>query len=262
MNRLLWRTLLACGALVTVVGVSPAFAQSRPAAKTPPGLVSWYEANGNAKDSKGHNNGAIHGGVTFSAGDPGRAFNFNGSTGYVSVGDPADLRSNGHDFTIAARVWFNSNLSPAGSPSKPCYADGGSGCDMSIVTKMTPTSNGVGPNTNGWRLVKQSDDSIWFCLGALDNGCVAGSTTTAISTTLVVPHVWYEVVGVYSQSGGMSLYVNGKLEDHATGANSVNNDTAPFLFGYYPGESFLWGRLNQVQYFNKALSASEISALP
>lgn len=231
---MLWRTLLACGALVAVVGVPSEFAQIRQASKSaasPPGLVSWYKANGNAKDSKGHNNGAIHGGVTFSAGDPGRASNLNGSTDYISVGDPADLRSIGHNFTIAARVLFNSNVSSAGSPSQPCHADGGPGCDMSIVTKMTGTSSAAGANSNGWRLVKQSDNSIWFCLGALDNGCVAGSSTTAISTTRVVPHVWYEVVGVYSQTGGMSLYVNGKLEDTASGANAVNDDTAPLLFG-------------------------------
>jgi len=228
----------------------------------PAGLISWYKADGNAKDSRGHNNGTIYGGVSYAAGNPGKAFSFDGSTGYVSVGDPSDLRGNGRDFTIAARVWFASNVSPVGSPSQPCHADGGSGCDMSIVTKMAGVAEGSTPNSNGWRLVKQSDNHVWFCFGATDNGCVAGSTTTAISTTAVVPDHWYEIVGVYNTTSGVSIYVNGQLQDNVSGAGAVNDDTAPMLFGYYPGESFLWGRLNEIQYFDRSLTGSQIRLLP
>jgi hypothetical protein len=130
---------------------------------------------------------------------------------------------------------------------------------MSIVTKM---AGGTPPNSNGWRLVKQSDDHIWFCFGAGGNGCVAGSTTTAVSTTAVSPHRWYEVVGVYNKASGISIYVNGQLQDTVSGAGAVDTDTAPMLFGYYPGESFLWGRLNEIQYFDTSLTASQIGSLP
>jgi hypothetical protein len=228
----------------------------------PAGLISWFKADGNAKDSRGHHNGKIVGGVSYAAGNPGKAFNFDGSTGYISAGDPAALRSDGRDFTIAARVWFASNVSPVGSPSQPCHADGGPGCDMSIVTKMAAVVDGSTPNSNGWRLVKQSDNHIWFCFGAGGNGCVAGSTTTAISTTAVAAHRWYEIVGLYSKTGGISIYVDGQLQDNVSGAGAVDDDTAPMLFGYYPGESFLWGRLNQIQYFDRSLTASQIRSLP
>lgn len=254
------RLLVLAGLLSTCTLLAPGVALAASKTSGPPaGLISWYKADGNAKDSVGHNNGTTHGGVTYAAGDPGEAFSFNGSTGYVSVGDPIDLRSDGKNFTIAARVWFTSNSSPAGSPSQPCHADGGPGCDMSIVTKMAAGST---PNSNGWRLVKQSDNHIWFCFGANGNGCVAGSDTTAISTTAVVPDRWYEVVGVYSKTSGISIYVNGKLQDRVSGAGAVDNDAASMLFGYYPGESFLWGRLNQIQYFDTSLTAAQIILLP
>jgi hypothetical protein len=261
------RGLLAFALLTCVIAglsavVSSALARSVKHPQPPKGLVSWYQADRNAKDSQGHNNGTLHGGVSYAAGDPGEAFSFDGSTGYVSVGDPSALRSDGRDFTIAARVWFASNVSPSGSPSQPCHADGGPGCDMSIVTKMAGVAQGSTPNSNGWRLVKQSDNHVWFCFGAGGNGCLSGSTTTAISTTAVVPHRWYEIVGVYSQTSGISIYVDGQLQDTVSGAGAVDDDTAPMLFGYYPGESFLWGRLNEIQYFNKSLTAAQIRALP
>jgi hypothetical protein len=250
--------LSACALLVPGLALARASKRRQP----PSGLISWYKADKNVKDSRGHNNGKIYGGVSYAAGNPGQAFSFNGSTGYVSVGDPSSLRSDGQDFTIAARVWFTSNVSPAGSPSQPCHADGGPGCDMSIVTKMAGVADGATPNSNGWRLVKQSDNHIWFCFGAGDNGCVAGSSTTAISTTAVVPHRWYEIVGVYSKTNGISIYVNGRRQDNVSGTGAVDDDTAPMLFGYYPGESFLWGRLNEIQYFDQSLTGSQIRSLP
>lgn len=254
--------LLACGLVSLGGGASSASAGSPKAPHPPTGLVSWYKAARNAKDSSGHNNGKLVGGVSYAAGNPGEAFSFDGSTGYLSVGDPSDLRSDGRDFTIAARVWFASNVSPVGSPSTPCHADGGPGCDMSIVTKMAGADEGSEPNSNGWRLVKQSDNHIWFCFGAGSNGCVAGSNTTAVTTTAVAPHRWYEVVGVYSRTGGISVYVNGQLQGHVSGEGAVDDDTAPMLLGYYPGESFLWGRLNEVQYFARSLTPAQIRKLP
>ncbi len=50
---------------------------------TPPlsGLVSWWAAEGNALDSFGTNNGMLAGGVSFTNGEVGQAFQFDGATG-------------------------------------------------------------------------------------------------------------------------------------------------------------------------------------
>ena len=140
---------------------------------------------------------------------------------------------------------------------------------MAIANKMV--DNVVG-NTDGWRLLKQSDNHIWFCFGAIPgtgyqgsaNGCAAGSTTTARSATAVVPGTWYHVAGVYSPLQRLSIYVNGVLDGTASGVNAVDSDAAPMLIGFYPFGQFatlMYGQIDEVQYYDQALSAAEIRNL-
>jgi Concanavalin A-like lectin/glucanases superfamily len=211
MRRMLLVLLGLCASIVLAL---PAVSL---ADSTPAGLVSWWQAEGNANDSVGSNNGTLVGGVTFAAGHPGQAFNFDGSTGYVSIGNPSNLQSHGGDFTISEWVRFASLVSPPGSPSALCWTS--YGCDMAIANKEV--SSGGDPNADGWRLLKASDNHLYFCVGGPGNGCVAGgSPTTAESTTVAVAGTWYHVAGVFSAVNGLSLCVNGVLEGSATGRGS------------------------------------------
>ena len=63
-----------------------------------PGASAWWRAGGNANDSAGLNHGTLNGGVTFTAGEVGQAFKFDGLSGYVSVPDAPALRPS--SFTI------------------------------------------------------------------------------------------------------------------------------------------------------------------
>jgi hypothetical protein len=56
------------------------------AANDPGPISSMWSAENNAADSFGTNHGTLHGGVTFSPGRVGQAFNFNGIDGLVDVG--------------------------------------------------------------------------------------------------------------------------------------------------------------------------------
>ena len=64
-------------------------------AANPPGLVSLYNANGNANDSVGSNNGTSVGGVSYAPGVTGhagdQAFSLDGTSGYVSIPDSPSL---------------------------------------------------------------------------------------------------------------------------------------------------------------------------
>jgi uncharacterized repeat protein (TIGR01451 family) len=67
--------------------------QSNPGMANPfPGPVAWWQAEGNATDLVGGNNGTGAGGVSYVAGTVGQSFNFDGTTGSVSVPDAPALR--------------------------------------------------------------------------------------------------------------------------------------------------------------------------
>src|SRR5947209_7782850 len=55
------------------------------AAPVPPGLVSWYRAEGDATDYVSGNNGVLQNGVTFTAGEVGQAFQFDGVDDEVRI---------------------------------------------------------------------------------------------------------------------------------------------------------------------------------
>ena len=69
-------------------------------------IYAVWKADGNATDSVGSNNGTIMGGLTYSAGKIGSAFQFNGTNAYVRLADNS-MNFTG-DFTISAWVYMTS----------------------------------------------------------------------------------------------------------------------------------------------------------
>lgn len=62
-------------------------------------MVSWWPGEGNASDIIGTSSGTLAGGVTFTNGEVGQAFNFNGIQSYVEVPDVPSLQLT-NDLTI------------------------------------------------------------------------------------------------------------------------------------------------------------------
>lgn len=69
----------------------------------PAKIVGWWQAEGNANDAVGGNNGTAQG-VTYAPGEVGQAFSFGGTSGQVSIGVPK-FGTNNLGFTIEA--WIN-----------------------------------------------------------------------------------------------------------------------------------------------------------
>jgi hypothetical protein len=100
---------------------------------------------------------------------------------------------------------------------------------MAMVDKIV--SEDFPPNRDGWRLFKQSDDRIWFRLGAgAANGCIPDSATTVRSTAAVVPGTWYHVAAIKSATG-IGLYLNGALQEQKPLPAYVDTDLAGLLIG-------------------------------
>ena len=231
--------------LSLMTGMTNVAAQS--CTNPPANMVGWWTGDGNAVDLAGPNNGKLINGATFATGYVGKAFALNGSTQYVDVKNASRINVSASDFTVDAWVDFNS----LGEP------------DQSLVDKM----NSNGTNSDGWRLIYQGDyRQFWFCLGGGSgvNGCVEGSSTTVYSSTNPQAQVWYHVTGVKTSSQ-ISIYVNGTLENTTSLGSFTDTNSTDLLFGttvITNGKTaWLNGLVDEVELFNRALSATEIAAI-
>src|SRR5580698_1002953 len=72
-----------------------------PCDPAPSGIVAWWQAEGNADDIIGGNNGTAVGNLTYINGEVGQAFVFDGSTSYITVPASPSLNvGTGSGFTI------------------------------------------------------------------------------------------------------------------------------------------------------------------
>lgn len=238
--------LFSCALLLLNFVTSPSYVAAQSCTTPPPNMVDWWPGDGNAMSIAGPNNGKLSNGATFATGYVGKAFSFNGAAQFVDVKKAKPLNVSAGDFTVDAWVYFNSV-----------------GPDQSIVDKM---SHVQGPNSDGWRLINQFySQQFWFCLGggAGVNGCVPGGSTTVSSNTTAVAGTWYFVAGVKTSSQ-ISIYVNGNLENTTSLAPFTDTNSTDLLIGATqsnPWLAFLNGLVDEVELFNRALSASEIAAI-
>jgi hypothetical protein len=133
---------------------------------------------------------------------------------------------------------------------------------MSIVDKIS--ANGV-DNSDGWRLLKAWDGFFWLCLGGGPgvNGCVEGAPTTVISTTAPAVKVWYNVVGVLSNSE-IAIYVNGVKEASKPLPTFTDTHSADMRIGSSAeggGYAYLNGVIDNAAFYGRALNGTDIDAL-
>src|SRR5579871_4224841 len=100
-NSVFWRKLLLMKTIFYLIGIIILIISNGCKKSSSPsdvnlnnGLIAYYPFNGNANDESGNSlNGAINGGVSFSADPAGKAnsaVTFDGSTGYILVPDPTN----------------------------------------------------------------------------------------------------------------------------------------------------------------------------
>ena len=204
---------------------------------TPPpsGLVSWWPGDGNANDIQDGNNGTFVNGATFAAGKVGQAFSFDGIDDFVQVADNTNLQPT--RFTIDA--WIKTATIP--EPIKPAF----------ILARAGP--NGF----NGYDLSVYYTSGVATLVVRLDQftfGSASGNTNVADGN-------WHHVAGTYDGTT-VNVYVDGVLQGATTytaGVGYVSGD--PLLIGKrqrVANTSNFNGLIDEVEIFNRALSASEI----
>jgi hypothetical protein len=194
----------------------------------PSGLVGWWQAESNALDSVGTDNGIVTNGISYiTPGEVGTAFNFDGTNGFIQMLNAPDLEPT--NLTVEAWVRFSSLYSKTNGTGINTAPPG----EQFIVEK--PNSYGydgyvlyIFPNGSG------STNKDYFAFGVNDtNGFPANvGSPTGILTNGVQTNVWYNVAGVRGSNNGtnyIQLYVNGQ-----TSAAWTTNISFQQTYGNYP----------------------------
>ena len=176
-------------AVLTVVATMPC----DPA---PPGLVSWWPAEGNANDIISGNNGSLIG-SGYASGEVGQAFVFNGSEQLVTVGNPANLQL--QSFTIEAWVQRASpsvvSHGTAGNGIIFGYGSGGYGLYLDASGVPTLSQIGTGQtkpsvaitDTNFHHLaVTKSGSAVVFYVDGVDYSAPAYDPNFTFSTVAAI----------------------------------------------------------------------------
>jgi hypothetical protein len=203
-------------------------------------MVSWWPGDGNANDIIGGDNGTLVGGVTFAPGEVGQAFSFDGATGYVSVPDSPSLRLGTSDFTID--FWLNTTQIP------PNYG-------WLLWKTSCP-----GPCL-GWAISQRNDNNT-VDIQVCDNvfGCQEWRTQTAVNDG------HWHLVALTRAGMTLNAYLDGQDNTVVETNPGIADPTQslPLLVGTgitALGTSFYNGQLDEIEIFNRAISAQEILAI-
>jgi hypothetical protein len=201
------------------------------------GLVGWWKFDGNALDSTPYaDNGTVTGATltTDRHGDSNDAYSFNGSGNYISIANASQLDPTS---ALSVSLWFEGNLSSS-----------------TVGGLIAKDLGGGGVNNPPYGLWVSSGKLTFFTDESGDDNISITSGTLSNST-------WYHAVGTYDGTT-MRLYINGSLIGTAN-QPAVAATTGNLEIGQQKSGFSRWfnGSIDDVRIYNRALSASEVTAL-
>jgi hypothetical protein len=217
-------------------------------AQPPQGIVGWWDAEGNANDIVGGNNGSLENGAGFGIGMVGQAFQFDGINDLVKVPNAPSLNPSNQ---VSVEFWMK------GDVTNPMNA-----CCQGLVTTDYYAVEGFDP-----------DRGIGF--QASTNGTTFNSADTLFGAGSrtgfgLIPGQWHYVAGTYDGSL-VNLYVDGHLKAALLqSGNILPMGPDSFLaFGSEDGRKcslcvggrYFHGLIDEISIYNRALSADEVGAI-
>ncbi|MER6358443.1 LamG-like jellyroll fold domain-containing protein [Streptomyces sp. NPDC001634] len=207
-----------------------------------------------ATDSIGTNNATLNGPATWTTDSSrGTVLSLDGTTGYAASAssalqtgthtDPVDgTTTDNNSFSVSAWVKLNS---------------------LTGNSTFVSQSDGAG-NANGFQLYYSSGAQVW-AFGRHNDDTTSTSFTAAYGSKATTG-VWTHLVGVYDgPTNTLNLYVNGVLTATKTFGGTPWPATGPVQIGrrLYQGSygEYANAAISNVQLYNTALPASEVSAL-
>jgi hypothetical protein len=209
-------------------------------------LVSWWNGEGTAADGQRFQDGTLQNGVAFVNGRIGQAFSFDGVDDFVRVPHQAEYNPSG---AFSVQVWINASSKQLNPESQSLVVDKSHGGVIAI----------------GWFLQTTPDGKIAFGFGSGGDGFVASNYPLAASRVSVMDEIWHLVTGVWDGTQIM-LYLDGVLhETTASARGPAGNDRDIFIGAWWGGGGVAprWhfrGYIDEVMYFNRALTTAEVEA--
>lgn len=212
---------------------------------TPPAnLVSWWAGDGNATDLTGGNNGTVQGGTSYAAGEVGQAFQFDGSTGYVTAGNPANLRLTS---AITIDAWINPRSLKTGALA-------------AIATKWAQDFTDTA-NSDSYGLWLISNNGAINLFSAIHQ---SGAAEPHVQGGTIALNAWTHVAMTFDSASGLYvLYVNGQAVTSINTPGSIFPTNHNVFLGREDSSQPrpFDGLIDEVQIVNRALTASEIQAI-
>ena len=213
----------------------------QPCAAVPAGLVSWWQADGNTLDAAGGNNGTIQGAVTFVNGKVGQAFELGGHGDTNGTGDRVRVTNTSalqvQNFTIDA--WIRRSSS-------------------SIVT-----NNGK-PGVEGGTFFAFGNGGYGFLIDQATNRLVLTRVQVSnVKSSGTIVDTNYHHVAVTKSGSQVVFYIDGVPAGTAAYDPGFTFTTDPAIGarGDNDVENAFLGNIDELQIFNRALSAAEIQAI-
>ena len=195
----------------------------------PTSMVSWWPGDGDANDLVGTNTGTLMNGATFAVGMVSQAFSLDGVDDYVSVPDSPSVNFNPTS-PITIDLWAYRTASDT---------------TMHLIAKR------LNCGSINFQIAFDPSSGLHF-VG--DNGGVVTHTDLPLNT-------WTHLAVTFDGVSTFRFYINGSLT--ATGSGTlgpVNN--FPLTIGKAGSCGYLFkGLIDEVELFNRALTAEEILAI-
>jgi len=219
--------------------LSPSFSPPVNDYPSPDNIIMLMHMDGGATDSKGGNDGSVIGADCSVSGKFGEGCEFGNVGGYIDVDDNGLEPS---EITVSTWVKFYST---------------GDGVDYRIYSHGNDWNDGEGLHLLHFRGTNR-------LLAQISQGPGNDNVDTRSSFT-PQENVWYHIVVTYGSDFVNRLYINGVLEDSATGTGPIYYHSGQNLhIGSGPGSAGAGGVdgvIDEVVVYDKALTAGEISQL-
>jgi hypothetical protein len=210
----------------------------------PSNAVSWWTANSTANDALGLNNATLSS-VTYTTGEVGKAFSFNGSNGWAALGDPSSLA-----FTASMSIegWVKVN----GLPTNYNFGS---------IMFRGDDRGGLDP----YQLVILPNGDLQFLINGAPGTPTQGST--GVEAPIPMGQFVHVAATLDDGTGLMTLYENGAVVAQLTtiarpfgpldptqqpgvgigNSNALSNYDVPFN-----------GLIDELSVYNRALTAGEV----